>query len=441
VPSSVNGAGGSISRLGAVARALRPVASVFAGLGFFVGAWAVVTADVERALGFGASGFGLVLAVALAGSAMVNALAGGWAERWGTRRVLAWGLAAWGLTLLGVSVSGSGLWLAAAIVVAISLGGAVDVTMNVAAVAGLADRPGQLVRFHAWFNGGAVAGAAGAGLLLHAGLSWRWALAATVPLAVANVAWVQRTDLPAGLAAESRGGHGLFGAIQTVRAEGLALLAFVFACGAMVEGGIDTWGVLVLRQRLDVGVLVGAAAYLMGAAVATVARITLGPAAGALGAQRGVGLGAGLATLGLVLLAVAPTAGAVVGLVLAAAGISVCWPLLISHASAGFERPGLVVGGVTAIGYLGFVVGPPLVGWLARGLGLRHALLVLAASAAFVAVAPSRFGPAARVAVPAVTQDAAGGAHRAAGTGDGVSESGGVSESDGVSESGGARSG
>lgn len=370
---------------------------MFVGLGVFVGAWAVVTADVEHALGFGAGGFGLVLAVALGGSATVNAMAGGWAERWGTRRLLMRGLAAWSLALLGLSLSASGWWLAAVIVVTISFGGAIDVAMNVAAVAGLADQPGRLVRFHAWFNAGAVAGAAVAGLLVHIGLSWRWALAAPVPLALANLAWVQRTDLPAGLAAnpgKTRDGHGLFHAIKTVRAEGLTLLAFVFACGAMVEGGIDTWGVLVLRERLAVGVSVGAVAYVAGAAVATTARIVLGPAAGALGAAGGVGVGGGLAAGGLVLLAAAPAAGAVAGLVLAAAGISVCWPLLLSHASTGLERPGLVVGGVTAIGYLGFVVGPPLVGWLASGLGLRHALLALAASAAFVAVAPSFFRPA-----------------------------------------------
>jgi MFS family permease len=158
----------------------------------------------------------------------------------------------------------------------------------------------------------------------------------------------------------------------------------------MVEGGIDTWGVLVLRQRLGTTVLVGAGAYVTGQAVATAARIVLGPAAGALGAVRGLAIGGGLAAAGLVLVALAPAWGAAAGLAVAAAGISVCWPLLLSRASAGQERPAAVVGGVTAIGYLGFVVGPPLVGALAGIVGLRPAILSLAAAAAVVAVVPRR---------------------------------------------------
>jgi MFS family permease len=170
----------------------------------------------------------------------------------------------------------------------------------------------------------------------------------------------------------------------------LIALAAVFACGAMVEGGIDTWGVLVLRDRLGTTVLVGAGAYLAGQAVATTVRATLGPAAGSAGAARGIGLGGGLATVGLALVALAPSWGAALGLAMAAAGIAVCWPLLLAQAGAGRERPAAVVGGVSAVGYLGFVVGPPVVGLLAGVVGLRPALLVLAVAAAVVAVAPSR---------------------------------------------------
>jgi MFS family permease len=124
--------------------------------------------------------------------------------------------------------------------------------------------------------------------------------------------------------------------------------------------------------------------------VATAARIVLGPVAGARGPARGVAAGAGTAVAGILLLALAstgPLAG--LGLVLAAGGISLCWPLLLSLASADRARPGPVVGAVTAVGYTGFVVGPTLVGALAAGFGLQAGLVLLAALAAFVAVAPT----------------------------------------------------
>lgn len=366
---------------------IRPVGSAFVGFGAFFGAWAVVTADLERALDLGHDGFGLLLAVALAGSAAVNAATGPLTERWGTSATLARTQLAWAVAL-GLLVAAPTPWLLApACVIALCLGGAVDVAMNVVATVAFADEPGGLVRFHARFNGGAVLGAAAAALLIHGGLSWRWVFAGVALVSVVNAAWCRTADLPAGEAGES---HGPLHSLRTIRAERLGAIAALLACGAMVEGGIDTWGVLVLRERLGATVLVGAGAYVVGQSVATAARATLGPAAGALGVMRGLAIGGGLAGCGLTLVALAPAWGAAAGLALAAAGISVCWPLLLAQASAGLDRPASTVGGVTAIGYLGFVVGPPVVGGLARLAGLRPALLFLAAAGFVVAAAPRR---------------------------------------------------
>ena len=347
----------------------------------------MIVVDLEHALKIGHGLFGLLLAVALAGSAAVNAATGPLTERWGTSTTLARTQFAWAAAVVALALAPTPWTLAAACVLALSLGGAVDVAMNVAALVAFADEPGGLVRFHARFNAGAVLGAAAAAAVLHAGVSWRWVFGGVAVAAVVNAIWCGRTDLPAGEAGEA---HGPLHSLRTIRAERLGALALLFACGAMVEGGIDTWGVLVLRERLAATVLVGAGAYIVGQSVATAARATLGPAAGALGTIRGLAVGAGLAAFGLVLVALAPAWGAAAGLAVAAAGISVCWPLLLAHASAGIDRPAAAIGGVTAIGYLGFVVGPPVVGGLAGLVGLRPALLFLAAAALLVAFAPQR---------------------------------------------------
>ena len=183
----------------------------------------------------------------------------------------------------------------------------------------------------------------------------------------------------------------MFESLRTLRREGLIALAVIFALATMVEGGIDTWGVLFLREQLASGLLIGAGAYMLGQAMATLGRLTLGPAAGSLGARRGVALGAGMAAGGLVLMAVAGSvAVAATGLVVAAAGISVCWPLMLAHASAQLDRPALVVGGLTSVGYVGFVLGPVIVGWLADSFGLYTGLLALALAAGFVAIGSGR---------------------------------------------------
>jgi MFS family permease len=364
---------------------LRVLAAAFIGFGAFWGAWAVAAADIERSLGLSHSGFGLLLSIALGIAAITNSIAGSMTERWGTSAALTHGLLVWAAFLVLGALAPEGA-LAVVLVATIAAGGAVDVIMNVAATAAFADAPGRLVQFHGFFNAGAAAGALATGVLLRAGWSWRWTWGAVGLVAVVLAARVRRTELPASGEGEQRG---LTTAVRVVWRERLIVVALAFAIGAMVEGGIETWGVLSLRERVGSGIALGAGAAVVAYIVATIARVSLGPLVASRGAAIGVAAGATLAAGGLVVLAaVNQPVIAACGLVLAAAGISMCWPLLLAHASSGFDRPGDVIGGVTSVGYLGFVVGPSLVGWVAGVAGLRGGLLVLAAAALVVAAAP-----------------------------------------------------
>ena len=364
---------------------LLPVSAAFVLLGFLWGGWAVSALDVERALGLSNGGFGLLLSAGLLGASVGNATGGSMSERWGTARVLAVALACWGLLAAAVAASHPRWLLGAALLGFLGVNGVVDVAMNVAATASLT--PGYLVRFHARFNAGAAAGAGTTGWLLGAHHSWRglWFAIAVLALVLAGIS--ARSSMPgAGTGEEAPLGD----AWRVLRRERLVALAVAFAVGAMVEGGIELWGVLYLRTRLHSGLLIGAGGSVLAYLVATSARVGFGPAAARRGPARGVLLGAGTAAVGAGLLAGVPVSlVAALGLVLGAGGISMYWPLLIAQAGAGRDRPGAAVGAVTAFGYLGLMAGPGLVGILAEGLGLRWALAVLAGGAAFVAVTPT----------------------------------------------------
>ena len=219
---------------------LRLLACAFIGFGTFWGAWAVAAADIERSLGVSHGGFGLLLSIALAIAAVTNGIAGTLTERWGTSTALARVLLVWAvLLLLGVLAPEPGLTLV--LVIAIAAGGAVDVVMNVAATAAFVDEPGRLVRFHGFFNAGAALGALATGALLHVGWSWRWTWGAVAVVAVVLSSRVRGTELPASGAGERRS---FTTAVRVVWRERLVVLAVAFAVGAMVEGGIETWGVL-----------------------------------------------------------------------------------------------------------------------------------------------------------------------------------------------------
>ena len=241
--------------------------------------------------------------------------------------------------------------------------GLVDMAMNAAAADGVAGDAGRMMRFHALFNTGALIGAATAGGLLRAGVSWRWAWAVVgrgwarcwppspgrrlLPGAVDHRVGADDRAVHHGAFDRPAGDHGPVGrggaagngagwlrSLAAIRSQHLVVLALVFAVTAMVEGGIDTWGVLFLRTHLAAGVLLGAGAYCMGQAIAVTTRGGAGGRIGRIGPRWGLVIGAAVAAAGLAVEAGShQAAAAAIGLALAAGGISLCWPLVMAVAS------------------------------------------------------------------------------------------------------------
>lgn len=425
-------------------RSLRPVAAAFVLFGSFWGSWAVAAADIESGLHLSNGGLGLLLSVAVGAGGVAAAAAGGLAERWGVSRLLTAVLGGWGAVLLAAAAV-PGRWAFLTLfVLAMVAAGLVDMAMNGAATAALAGRPGSMVRLHALFNGGALVGATATGLVVHAGLSWRCSWAAVGLGALGLAARSCRPPVPdagdgvgVGLgtaAAEGRPpvhgserdaprGRGerstLLRSLAALRAAHLGVLAAVFAVTTVVEGGIDTWGVLYLRRHLAAGVLVGAGAYAVGQVIAVSTRGLGGPAIGRIGARWGLVVGAATASAGLFAEALAHhVVPAAAGLALAAGGISLCWPLVMAALAdigapdagdvaptapaAGHLAPAggsatALVGAFTASGYLGWVAGPALIGWVSEHAGLGGGLALLGAMAAAAAVTlvvmPVRYSP------------------------------------------------
>jgi MFS family permease len=282
------------------------------------------------------------------------------------------------------------------LVMALAASGLVDVVMNVIAADALSHQPGTLVRFHGLFNGGTVIGAAATGIVLRVDGSWRIMWFVVGGAAVITGIVTRRASVPEPARVEHTS---MLRAVAGLRHEGLIVVALVFGAAAMIEGGIATWGVLYLRDELGVGVLAGVGAYVVGQVLATLTRISGTGVINALGTRRAIAVGAMLAAIGIGAEALSRNVGiAAAGLALATVGISVVWPLLIAVVNNEARHPSVAIGGITACGYLGMVIGPPLVGTLSGAFNLKTGLLVLAAIAVFVAVTPTRIRRSARAA-------------------------------------------
>jgi MFS family permease len=369
-----------------VERTRRRILAAFATFGAFWGGWAVLVPTVQTAVGASTGALGLALLAVGLGSLPAMLLTGQLIDR--TRlRVLPVALTAMALAALLPAFVGSVPALAAALLVVGVCTGATDVAINSEVAAherGTGDRLMQLA--HAFFSLGLIAGAVAAGLLRQAGAGRLEVLACftagLTAAAVANRNPSARSS-PDDAAAQ-RGG---------IRRP-LVLLGIACAAALMVEGGMETWSALFMQREL------GAAAALSATGPASYAAAM---AAGRLLSHRIhlddrtlLAAGAVLSLVGLLAASVAQSVPvAAVALFVGGLGVSVAAPTLFG---AGGRYGARGVATVTTIGYLGFVVGPPLVGGIAQVVGLRGSFAVLAGIAAVLAAATPRLALGARAA-------------------------------------------
>jgi hypothetical protein len=99
-----------------------------------------------------------------------------------------------------------------------------------------------------------------------------------------------------------------------------------------------------------------------------------------------------LTSAGLLIAVLLPYfASAVLGFLLVGAGVSSVVPLI--YGSAGKSKsmsPGLAIAAVSTIGYLGFLVGPPFIGFIAQASSLRISLGLIAVLGSVIAVMATR---------------------------------------------------
>ena len=362
--------------------------AAFVTFGLFWGSWAVMLFDIQRAFSLSDAQTGVLLAVAIAVAGASSAVMAHLADRVGARRLLWIALFAWAALLCVLALT-TEKWAFAVVLVLVEVaGGSIDTAMNAEASHRLVGKPSALVRLHSLFNVGALCGAAAAGLVIHAGVSWRWVWPA---IALAVGGWALRHDpgpAPAEPAqSDEAAALSTVHPLRRLRRDGLLVLLAIFALAEVTEGGVDTWGVLYLRNHLATGVLLGAGAYVVGQLVAATTRGAGGPLLGRLSTRHALIAGGCVAGGGILLESLTSFSGlAALGLALGAGGASLFWPLVMSTVSRLASQVVSAVGTFTAAGYIGWVAGAPIVGWVSQSLGPARGLQVLALAALGVAV-------------------------------------------------------
>jgi HAD superfamily hydrolase (TIGR01509 family) len=266
------------------------------------------------------------------------------------------------------------------------LGGAsatMDVSMNSHGV-GVERAVGRPIMssLHAGWAFGGTAGASFGALMAAVGAEPRVTVAlASVMLLTALAASARR--IGAGSAAEGAGAAGF-----TLPSRGVVLLAGLCLLVMLTEGAMADWGGLYLRQELGADAAVAALAFAFFTGGMTVGRVFGDPINHRAGAVRLLRWGALLTGIPLAaMLLIGQPGAALAGLFAIGLGVSNGVPLMFS--AAGRQPgtpPGPAIAAVSSMGSLGFLAGPPLIGFAADAISLPWALasLTLGAAAVFV---------------------------------------------------------
>ncbi|GHO84571.1 MFS transporter [Dictyobacter formicarum] len=356
------------------------VIALFFSNGTMLATWAARIPAVQARLQLPPGQLGIALLGAAIGALVAMNVAGRISIRFGSALITTLSAIGLCITLPLLAAAPNLIALSAALVFQGGFNGAMDVTMNLQGAA-VEQQYGKPIfnSFHACFSVGALAGAFVGGIfasynvepLLHFGVI---ALLAMISVLIASRFLLSSS--PVKKQGEEEAGPKKKAPLFVRPSRTLLALGAIAFCALISEGAMSDWSAIYLTGTAHSGAGLAAAGFAVfslcmaiGRGVGDVFAVRFGPAAL-------VCLGGLLAAIGLGLGLLFPwTPVVIVGLGLVGLGLAVLFPLVLSAAGRSSSGPAeTALATVSTCGYVGFLVGPPMIGFLADGFGLRIGL-------------------------------------------------------------------
>ena len=354
------------------------VPSLLAGywtFGQFWGVWVIAVLEFQRLHGMSDSGIGLNYTLLSVAALVVMLVVAPRLRELPLSVTVPLALGAMSVATIALaSLPSSTIWVG--FVLAGVGNGLVDVYLNVAGqrVEATIHRP-VLQWMHAMYALGGVTGALAAGAILYAGIDFRLAMVyAATMLAIATV-WTG-ASVPRGRSAAGDGS--MLSITALFRYPALVVPAVVVLASFLIEGSMDAWAGLYLREQLGASATVAAMVFVAFAASVFVGRLFAGRILYGMGRRTTIVV-AGVGSLIGGTIAVAANEPIVVGLGFLVLGftLSAAGPAAFGLAGTATDDPTAAITAVTTVGYTGFVWSPPLLGWVAQTVSLRAAMGVI----------------------------------------------------------------
>jgi MFS family permease len=368
------------------ASARRAVSALFVGNGFAFGVWSAHISVFKQNYQLSNTQLTIPLFTLALGAILAMPVIGRVFHRFDSSAIAWKGQICYAVLLSLLPWTRSLPWLAAGTFLFGLCRGTVDVSTNPQAiVTERAYGSAVMSSLQGFWSLGGVIGAGFSSLLLRQHASARQDLAASAAAMIVTVLVSQPYLLADDAPVDPPAGWSLI-------PRTLWTLAAVAFLSLFIEGSIGDWGTVYLRSALHVSAATAATGYgafslsmMTGCFVGDYLNMRFGPKnllriSGAL-----VAVGFGFALIG------ATYAGAMIGLLIAGFGTSNMIALIFGAAAR--RSPGGVgaaIAAASSVGYLGFLVGPPVVGSLAGVVGLRIALTLVVVAGTVISLSAGR---------------------------------------------------
>lgn len=350
------------------------VSSVFFTNGVLYASYVSRIPDIQQHYQLDYKGVGFVLLTGAVGSLIAMPFTGGLISMWGSKRVTLTASFLFCLSVALFMLSPTVGLLAFIFFLKGIAAGITDVAMNAQAV--LVERAYQrpiMAAFHGIFSVGMFAGAALGTMFISMQVNVLHHL-----LIVSSAGFLFVISLARNLVKEDfeitifRKTKKKFINVPSTALIGIGVISF---CGMLAEGAMADWSTNFMREVVEaspslapLGLTAFSLAMVIGRFLGDQARMFFGD-------QPLINISSMLAIAGLILIISGFSAAvSIFGFFLAGIGLSVIVPIVYSKAG---NTPGIDAGTgismVTTIGYSGFIVGPPVIGYLADWKGLQIA--------------------------------------------------------------------
>lgn len=357
--------------------------------GLVVSTWVSRIAGMKSVLHLSDGTLGMALLATAIGSLAGIPMSGWSVTRYGSKRTATWTGVGFCLALVPLALASNLAWLVVALFFYGVMAGANDVGINAQAV-GTEKMLGRSVisRFHGMFSFGGIVGASAGGFIARRGVALDAHLIAGSAVCLILAVAMSRLTIET-LQTESVRARRV--GLRHMPAA-LAILSAIGFCIFLSEGAIADWAAVYLKEVLGASEGFAPVAYAVFSAAMAVFRFSGDAISMRLGRAWTIRLGGATAAMGMFLVVLSPSSyWALAGFAAAGAGYSSIVPLVFA---AGGRIPGISEGvgvaTVSGLGYIGFLVGPPVIGVVSEFSSLRLglALLVLLGFTAALLVTP-----------------------------------------------------